>query len=139
MEVTHDDGTVDYLPLLVSGTDQNGKSEMGYGTPVQFFNEYFELRHNDRIKVYLTNISEEGGDEQPAAYPKRSTSGFVVTFESNGNKTNVTANYLCDDIATSNKDDAYTMAYHHSETMTFRVYIKVETSGKLDVYLEPKA
>ncbi len=139
MEVTHDDGTKEYLPLLVSGTDQSGKSEMGYGTPVQFSNEYFELRHNDRIKVYLTNISEEGGDEEPTAYPKRSSSGYVVTFEANGSGTNKTANYLCDDLATSTKDGAYTMAYHHSDTMTFRVYIKVETSGRLDVYLEPKA
>ena len=138
MEVTHEDGTVDYLPLLVSGTDQSGKQEMGYGTPVQFFNEYFELRHNDRIKVYLTDISEDS-DGKPAAYPKRSSSGFVVTFEANGSGTNRTANYLCDDITASNKDDEYTMAYHHTDTMTFRVYIKVETNGRLDVYMEPKA
>ncbi len=139
MEVLHADGTTEYLPLLVSGSDSPNITQMGYGVYVQFFNEYFELRHNDRLSVYLTDISE-GGDEEPACYPKPSSSGsFSVSLETNGSGTNRSSDYLTEDSAMTKERGKLTLAFMSTESMTFRVYFKIATSGALNVYIEPKA
>lgn len=139
MEVLHADGTTEYLPLLVSGSDSPNITQMGYGVYVQFFNEYFELRRNDRVSVYLTDIGE-GGDEEPACYPKPSSSGsFSVSLESNGSGTNRSSDYLCEDSVATKERGKLTLAFMSTESMTFRVYFKIATSGTLNVYIEPKA
>ena len=135
MEVMHDDGTTEYIPLLVSGSDSSNVN-------VQFFNEYFELRRNDRISVYLTDISE-GGDEEPTCYPKPyGTSGsFYSTLESNGAGTNRSSDYLCEDTEATKERGKLTFAFMSTESMTFRVYFKIAstTGNGLNVYIEPKA
>ena len=95
--VTHEDGSQDVVPLLVSGTDVWNVYDMGYGSKVQFFNEYFSLRKNDRIKVYLTDISDsEKHDDKPVPYPKPNVGPtykyFSFTLESSGS--NKTSDYL---------------------------------------------
>ncbi len=153
MLITHEDGTEDIVPLLVSGTDAWAVDDMGYGTPVQFFNEYFTLRKNDRIKVYLTNIDPENGDKEPVAYPKPlvgpSYKYFPNMLEASGS--NRTSNYLfadsygLDGSGVVEDGEEFAMAYIPQETMTFRIYIKVNygssstKSGQLSVYMERKA
>lgn len=153
MLVTHEDDTTDVVPLLVSGTDAWAVDDMGYGTPVQFFNEYFTLRKNDRIKVYLTNVDPENGDAEPVAYPKLlvgpSYKYFPNALEASGS--NRTSNYLfadshgLDGSGVVEDGEEFEMAYIPQETMTFRIYIKVNfassstKSGQLSVYIERKA
>ena len=142
MEVMHEDGTTDYFPLLVSGSDSPDITMMGYGVYVQFSNDYFELRRNDRISVYLTDVSEEGGDEEPTCYPKPDEDGeFNRTLEANGSLTNRSLDYLCVDDAATEARGKLTFAYIPAKTMTFRVYFKISSkSGNgLNVYIEPKA
>ena len=153
MLITHEDDTQDIVPLLVSGTDAWAVDDMGYGTPVQFFNEYFTLRKNDRIKVYLTNIDPEEGDKEPVAYPKPlvgpSYKYFPNMLEASGS--NRTSNYLfadsygLDGSGVVEDGEEFEMAYIQQVTMTFRIYIKVNygssstKSGQLSVYIERKA
>ena len=139
MEVIHEDGTTEYLPLLVSGSDSPNITQMGYGVYVQFSNEYFALRRNDRLSFYLTDIGE-GGDEEPTCYPKPKESGsFSVSLESNGSGTNRSSDYLCEDTEATAERGKLTLAFMSTESMTFRVYFKIATAGTLNVYIEPKA
>ncbi len=152
MLITHEDDTQDVVPLLVSGTDVWNVYDMGYGSKVQFFNEYFTLRKNDRIKVYLTDISDGAKhDDKPVPYPKpHPTYGyFSYTLETSGN--NRTSDYLfadsygLDGSGVVEEGEEPEMAYIPQETLTFRIYIKVEAGGsgmrenRLQVYLERKA
>ncbi len=153
MLVTHEDDTQEVIPLLVSGTDAWAVDDMGYGTPVQFFNEYFTLRKNDRIKVYLTNVDPENGDAKPVAYPKPLVGPtykyFPNALEASGS--NRTSNYLfadsygLDGSGVVEDGEEFEMAYIQQVTMTFRIYIKVNygssstKSGQLSVYIERKA
>ncbi len=152
MLITHEDDTQDVVPLLVSGTDVWNVYDMGYGSKVQFFNEYFTLKKNDRIKVYLTDISDGAKhDDVPVPYPKpHPTYGyFSYTLETSGN--NRTSDYLfadsygLDGSGVVEEGEEPEMAYIPQETLTFRIYIKVEAGGsgmrenRLQVYLERKA
>ncbi len=152
--ITHEDGSEDVVPLLVSGTDVWNVYDMGYGSKVQFFNEYFTLKKNDRIKVYLTDIgTSDRHDDEPFVYPKPTVGPgykyFSFSLESSGS--NSTSDYLfadsygLDGSGVVEDGEEPEMAYIPQETMTFRIYIKVEAGGsgmregRLQVYMERKA
>lgn len=122
--ITHADGTEDKIPLLISGTDVADAMDAGYGSPVQFFNEWFTLQKGDLIKVYVTGIYE--GDD-PVWAPKDGG----VTFEGGGKSVS------SDWVGTYDRTGGYTMYYIPEETHIFRVYIKFKSSGKtMTFYIE---
>jgi len=128
------------IPLFVSGTDVPNAVQAGYGGPVQFYNEWFELQPGDELMFYVSHVygSEPTLAPQFKSYRK-------ITLE--GNMINQTSKYLkCEtDTEDPNFSGDYAQsihgeprcAYKSSEAHHFRIYIKFyDDGGTMTVYME---
>lgn len=131
MSVTHGDtAAIDIIPMNVSGTDSSEACDLGYGAPVQIYNEWFELAPNDEITVYTVGIADS---EDPVAVPVTVGGKRTITLEKSALEKNDTADYLT--VAGDN-----TKVVCKAETSRhYRIYVKFYDSGSaMTIYMQPK-
>lgn len=115
--------------LYVSGTDASSALQFGYGAPVQFYNDWFELSEGDEITVYTKGL---GGSEKPCVSPIEVNGKCEITFDKSATENNDTADYL-------ERTGDTTVTYTASETKHFRIYVKFYDEGAtMTVYMQPK-
>ena len=141
MRVEHQDtGEVEIIPLFVSGTDVSSACTAGYSGPVQFYNEWFELRANDLIQVYVSNIY---GDKPEIAPKLRGNPepkcGVTLERSGSNNTAEYIARYNADKYGTFVGVDDPTLKYTSDESHHFRIYIKFyDDGGYMTIYMERK-
>ena len=135
-----DTGEAEMIPLFVSGTDVSGACSAGYGGPVQFYNEWFELRANDLIQVWVSRIY---GADPVNAPQKRGAPEPKCGYDLESSGANRTDNYIKAYNESGLKSflnvENPTFKYVMNETHHFRVYIKFyDDGGHLTIYMEQK-
>ena len=148
MKVTRaETGKVEYIPLLVSGTDVANAVQAGYGGPVQFYNEWFTLEPGDLVSYYFTGVY--GATATAAPRPGGSPRMCAITMESSG-AYGATAAYMVSvnpDAPRSNvffncytKNEAPVLSYTGAaatKAYIFRCYIKFyDQGGTMTLYME---
>lgn len=137
--ITHTDGTSEKVQLYVSGTDYADKDDAGYGSPVQFYNEWFELRPGDLVQIYVTGIIE---DDKPTCMPSTKKNGAnycvaggngLVSFQPVNGEGNLGT-------GGARFDSAVEPTFKYSSAGgIYRTYIKFDQQGQsMDWYLNKK-
>lgn len=123
-------GETETVTLSISGTDVPNAYDLGYGAPVQIYNDWFELNPNDEITVYTAGI--EGSDE-PQMAPVVINGKSTVTLEKSAAENNDTADYLVKDAVSNKVICSATRSAH------YRIYIKFyDMGGTMTIYMQPK-
>lgn len=126
-------GNTKTVVLRVSGTDMSTAEQLGYGSPVQLYNEWFELSKGDVITVYSKGL---GGSETPKVTPIYINDDRAIVLETSGDGSNVTADYLSADKGSSRRNPTLTCVAQTGSH--YRIYIKYYFGGStMAVYLEP--
>ena len=95
-------GEIETFALRVSGTDMSSAETLGYGSPVQLYNEWFELNKDDVITVYTNGLGSDKTAVKGA--PILDSEGHnVINLEASGDLSNITANSLSYKGITSNR------------------------------------
>lgn len=127
-------GKTETLVLRVSGTDRDNAMQLGYGSPVQLYNEWFELSKGDVITVYTKGL--DSSDSAKIA-PILVNDYREIALESSGDGSNVTANYLSSYTPQSKRENPY-LTCIATTSRHYRVYIKFFNGGSsMAVYMEP--
>lgn len=121
--------TTETVTLLVSGTDVPNAEKLGYSSPVQLYNEWFELNEGDKISVYTAGL---GSDEAQFAPVEVTGKEKIVNLESSSDEGNDTRDYL-------EKNEDYTVTYKTGlPSKHFRIYIKFYDGGAtMNIYMQP--
>ena len=141
LRIEHQDtGEIERIPLFVSGTDVPSAVTAGYGGPVQFYNEWFELRANDLIQVWVSRVY---GPNPTNAPQKRGVPEPKCGFDLESSGANRTDDYI--KAYNSSGFNSFldvenpTFKYVQDESHHFRVYIKFyDDGGHLTIYMEMK-
>lgn len=134
MTVKRADGKTETLVLRVSGTDRDNAEQLGYGSPVQLYNEWFELSKGDVITVYTKGLDNS---DSPKVAPVLINNYREIALESSGDGSNVTANYLSSYAPLSKRENP-SMTCIAEASRHYRIYIKFFFGGSsMAVYMEP--
>lgn len=148
MEVTRAaTGKTEKIQLFVSGTDVPNAVQAGYGGPVQFYNEWFQLSEGDDIKFYVSNVY----GRQPTLAPQKRSNAQKITLEISGagnTDKNTSATLKClingempqipfaGDYGSSEYGDPMVRCVRKG-TNNYRVYIKFyDDGGTMTIYME---
>lgn len=140
-------GKKEKIQLFVSGTDVPNAVQAGYGGPVQFYNEWFQLSEGDEIKFYVSNVF----GKIPTLAPQNVANTRKVTLETSGagNPDKSTPSSIKCLINGEIPDWAFSGDYSsplngepmvrcvRKDTNNFRVYIKFyDGGGTMTIYME---
>lgn len=130
-------GETETFVLRVGGTDVAADS-LGYGSPVQLYNGWFELSKDDVITVYTNGLGSGSDKDKVQVAPILNSSGkSTINLESAGDGSNVTADYLTYK-GTSSKRTNPTLTCIAQTSRHYRIYIKFYSGGStMAVYMEP--
>ena len=129
-------GETETLVLRVSGTDRDNAEHLGYGSPVQLYNGWFELSKGDVITIYTNGLGNKK-DEVQAAPILDKDGKSAINLESAGDLSNITADYLSYK-GTSSKRTKPSLTCIAETTRHYRIYIKFFEGGStMAVYMEP--
>ncbi len=139
-------GNKEKIALYVSATDVPNAEQLGFGGPVQLYNEWFLLEPGDDIRVFVSGLYSKKPTVAPQlvknqAYAKLEANGVNNTFDYiriKDSENSYQNNWA--EIRLNTKDPAYgyvgdkaTRARH------FRIYIKFYDDGDvLTMYMEPQ-
>lgn len=139
-------GKKEKIHLFVSGTDVSNAEQVGYGGPVQFYNEWFELQPGDVMRIYISNLY----GASPTLSPQLRNNARKITLEISG--TSNTSNWLVRETDTGDPSGTfsgdYSQSVHGEPRMSytgknatssghFRIYIKFyDGGGTMTVYIE---
>lgn len=114
--------------LFVSATDVPNAVQAGYGGPVQFYNEWFELAPGDTMEVYVSGVYAPAAGGPKIAPQERN---FKLGVDLEYNSVNRTGDYLTQDgVVTRYRCKA-------SATHIYRIYIKFyDAGGWMTIYME---
>ena len=127
-------GETETLVLRVGGTDMRNAETLGYGGPVQLYNDWFELSKGDVITVYTKGLGADKDKTQVVPLLDDSNSRSI-TLESSGDGLNVTANFLSKDEGSQRRNPTLTCIAETSRH--YRIYIKFYYGGaNMAVYME---
>lgn len=141
LHIEHQDtGEEELVPLFISGTDVSGACTAGYGGPVQFYNEWFELRANDLVQVWVSNIY---GVSPVNAPQKRGAPEPKCGFDLERSGSNRTEDFISPYNASGLKSfmdvENPTFIYYPTASHHFRIYIKFyDDGGHMTIYMECK-
>ena len=140
-------GRTEKIQLFVSGTDVPNAVQAGYGGPVQFYNEWFQLSEGDEIKFYVSNVF----GKLPTLAPQNVANTRKITLEISGagNPDKSTPSSIKCLINGEIPDWAFSGDYSsplngepmvrcvRKDTNNFRVYIKFyDNGGTMTIYME---
>lgn len=127
-------GETETVTLRVGGTDMTNAATLGYGAPVQLYNDWFELSKGDVITVYTVGLDNS---ETPKVTPILINDYREIALESSGDGSNVTANYLTA-YAPVSKRQTPSLTCIAETSRHYRIYIKFYSGGStMAVYMEP--
>ena len=128
-------GETETFILRVSGTDMSSAEQLGYGSPVQLYNEWFLLNQGDVITVYTTGL--DNSSETPVIVPLLISGNREVNLEAAGDGSNDTANYLSAKVP-QNIYQNPSLTCIAETSRHYRIYIKFYDKGSnMAVYMEP--
>ncbi len=144
MEITRAlTGKKEKVQLFVSGTDVPNAVQAGYGGPVQFYNEWFELSEGDDVRFYISRVY----GNLPALAPQGVAGTRKITLENSG--TSSTASNLKCLVKGEIPENAFSGDYSvatngepaarcvRAGTNHFRIYIKFyDNGGTMTIYME---
>lgn len=118
------------VTLNIAGTDVPNAYDLGYGAPVQIYNDWFELNTGDEITVFTVGINSS---EEPEQAPVLISGKKTITLEKSAAENNDTADYL-QETATGGS-----VVCTAEKSAYYRIYIKFyDMGGTMTVYMQPK-
>lgn len=136
-------GEVVKIPLFVSGTDVPNAVQAGYGGPVQFYNEWFQLSEGDDVEFYISRVY----GNLPVLSPQNVVGKRKITLESSG-VSSTASNLKClvkGEIPDYSFSGDYSVATTGEPalrcirpgTNTYRIYVKFyDYGGTMTIYME---
>ncbi len=123
-------GESEIVALNIAGTNVPNAFDLGYGAPVQIYNDWFELAPNDEITVFTVGI--KSSDELVQA-PVLINGKSTITLEKSAEENNDTADYL-ENVSSANK-----VVCTANNAAHYRIYIKFyDMGGTMTIYMQPK-
>ena len=123
-------GESEIITLNIAGTDVPNAYDLGYGAPVQIYNDWFELNPGDEITVFTAGIE---GSEEAVKAPVAVSGKSTITLEASALESNNTADYL------EKADSGDKVVCKADRTAHYKIYIKFYDSGStMTVYMQPK-
>ncbi|MDE6373951.1 MAG: hypothetical protein K2L72_05565 [Clostridia bacterium] len=123
-------GETDIVTLNIAGTDVPNAYDLGYGAPVQIYNDWFELNPDDELTVFTAGIE---GSTEPEQAPVLVGGKSTITLERSDAENNDTADYL-EKAASGDKVICSAQRSAH-----YRIYIKFyDRGGTMTIYMQPK-
>lgn len=123
-------GESEIVTLTIAGTDVPNAYDLGYGAPVQLYNDWFELNPGDEITVFTAGIE---GSDKPEQAPVVINGKSTITLETSAEENNSTSDYL-EKAASEDKVVCTAQKSAH-----YKIYIKFyDAGGTMTIYMQPK-
>ncbi len=144
MEVTRAaTGEKERIPLFVSGTDVPNAEQAGYGGPVQFYNEWFQMSEGDDVQFFISRVY----GNLPVVAPQGVAGKRKITLENSGTSS-TSSNIKClvkGEIPENAFSGDYSVATNGEPALrcvragenNYRIYIKFyDNGGTMTIYME---
>ncbi len=144
MEVTRAaTGEKEHIPLFVSGTDVPNAVQAGYGGPVQFYNEWFQMSEGDDVQFFISRVY----GNLPVIAPQGVAGKRKITLENSGTsstasnikclvKGEIPENAFSGDYSVATNGEPQLRCVREGEN-NYRIYIKFyDNGGTMTIYME---
>lgn len=123
-------GESEIITLNIAGTDVPNAYDLGYGAPVQIYNDWFELNPDDEITVFTAGID---GSEEAEKAPVSLGGKSSITLEASAMENNDTADYL------EKAESGDKVVCTAKKSAHYKIYIKFyDTGSTMTIYMQPK-
>ncbi len=144
MEITRAvTGEKERIPLFVSGTDVPNAEQAGYGGPVQFYNEWFQMSEGDDVQFFISRVY----GNLPVLAPQGVVGKRKITLENSGTsstssnikclvKGEIPENAFSGDYSIATNGEPALRCVREGEN-NYRIYIKFyDNGGTMTIYME---